>query len=522
VFADRKTDPDHGRRSATMADKSPSRAPFRYAEGDRFGAYVVEACLGGGETARLYRAEHQGLKRQVALKVLLAGAGATPAVQERFLREARIAASIKHPNVVNVFDIGVHEGTPYLVMELLEGSDLARFTLERGRLDEATIMDIAVPIASALAAVHDSGMLHGDLKPANVFLSRSADDQLEPRLLNFALSKARGQEPLLLTSATTAAFGAACYTSPEVARGHAATPLSDQYAFGILLYECATGVNPFASAGNPVEVAQRVAAGRFEPIWSHKVPLSRRLVAIIERAMHVDPAQRFPDVRAMGRELLLLAGQRTRVTWGLSFSELATSHPSKAAFLPARAATSDARPMTWRRAAYAATPVLVSVLCVLAWRHEFRPARSQQELASSSEDVPGATPPEPSSPPRLAVVPSSAAPSLGERAVRTAAEVVPSDSRGEVVQETRTTAASSEDTEAPLAAPRGKTASVSRPKPSRPLASKRVAKKVPSPAADAETQASDPVEPDWLVKNGSSSRAAPELIRGTNAAPILD
>jgi hypothetical protein len=91
-----------------------------------------------------------------------------------------------------------------------------------------------------------------------------------------------------------------------------------------------------------------------------------------------------------------------------------------------------------------------------------------------------------------------------------------------VVQETRTTAASSEAAEARLAAPRAKTATVSRPKPSRPLASKRVAKKVPSPAADAEMQASDPVEPDWLVKNGSSSRAAPELIRGTNAAPILD
>jgi serine/threonine protein kinase len=509
VFAGRKTDPDHGKRLAKTAEKSASPAPSRYAEGDRFGAYVLESCIGAGQSARLYRAEHQGLKRRVALKVLLAGAGAAPADQERFLREARIAASIKHPNVVNVFDIGVHEGTPYLVMELLEGSDLARFTVERGRLDEATIMDIAVPIASALAAVHDAGMLHGDLKPANVFLSRGAYEQLEPRLLNFACSKARGQEPLLLP----AAFGAACYTSPEVARGHAATPLSDQYAFGILLYECATGVNPFASAGNPGEVARRVAAGKFEPIWSHKVPLSRRLIAIIERAMHVDPAQRFPDVRALGRELLLLAGQRTRVTWGLSFSEIATSHPGKPAFLPVRAATSNARPVTWRRVAYAAAPVLVVVLSVVAWRYELQPTRSQRELASSSsEEVPGATPPQPSSPRGLDVVPSSAAPNLGERAARAAAAVEPPDSRGEAVPAPRTVAAP-EATETSQAEPRVKTASAPRQKSSRVLTSKRVAKKS-APVAD--------VEPDWLVKNASPSRAAPELTRGTNAAPILD
>jgi protein kinase-like protein len=275
--------------------------------------------------ARVYRAEHEGLQRQVALKVLLDGQGKASDGHERFLREARIAAAIKHPNVVNIFDVGVHQGTPYLVMELLEGVDLDAFVEAKTRLDEATIMDIVVPIAGALAAVHDAGIVHRDLKPGNIFLARGRNDEIEPRLLDFGISKSTGPDQMRLTSARGQVLGTPFYMSPEAARGAEMTPLSDQYALGLVLYECATGVNPFTPAGSFVELVQRVTTGDFQPVSSHNAVLSKRMVAIIERAMQLDPARRFPDMRAMGRELLLLAGQRTRITWGLSFNELAAA-----------------------------------------------------------------------------------------------------------------------------------------------------------------------------------------------------
>lgn len=292
------------------------------AAGSRFGDYTIRACIGEGGMARVYSAEHEGLKRPVALKVLLDGRDQHNAHQ-RFLREACLAAAIKHPNVVNIFDVGVHQGTPYLVMELLEGMDLEALVRAKGRLDEASLMDILVPIAAGLAAVHDAGIVHRDLKPSNIFLARGRDEEVEPRLLDFGISKSLGADDLKLTSARGSLLGTPFYMAPEGVNGGEMTPLSDQYALGVVLYECATGVNPFAEASSFSDVVRRVGLGQLPAVASQNPELSPRLVAVIERAMQLDPARRFPDVRALGRELLLLAGQRTRVAWNLSFTVLA-------------------------------------------------------------------------------------------------------------------------------------------------------------------------------------------------------
>ena len=290
-------------------------------EGSRIGGYLLGECIGQGGMARVYRAEHEALQRQVALKVLLDSPIGSTDGHERFLREARIAAAIKHPNVVNIFDVGVDRGTPYLVMELLEGVDLDAFMAGKPRLDEATTMDIIVPIAGALAAVHEAGIVHRDLKPGNIFLARGQKEEIEPRLLDFGISKSQGDQ-LKLTSAEGPVLGTPFYMSPEAAQGLEMTPQSDQYALGVVLYECVTGKNPFAPSNNFAEVVRRVCVGDYKPPLAQNPQLSRRMAAIIERAMQIDPARRFPDMRAMGRELLMLAGQRTRVTWGLSFNNL--------------------------------------------------------------------------------------------------------------------------------------------------------------------------------------------------------
>ena len=252
--------------------------------GSRIGGYMLRECIGQGGMARVYRAEHEGLQRQVALKVLLDTPGGVRDGHERFLREARIAAAIKHRNVVNIFDVGVDRGTPYLAMELLEGADLDTFMGGRNRLDEATTMDIIVPIASALATVHDAGIIHRDLKPGNIFLARGLNDELEPRLLDFGISKSVTDQ-LKLTSAQGPVLGTPFYMSPEAATGGEMTALSDQYALGVVLYECLTGVHPFAASSNFAEIVQRITIGDYTPIALQNPQLSRRM-AVDRRARH--------------------------------------------------------------------------------------------------------------------------------------------------------------------------------------------------------------------------------------------
>jgi len=331
----------------------------QFGEGSRIGGYLLRQCIGQGGMARVYRAEHEGLQRQVAVKVLLEAPGADG--HERFLREARIAAAIKHRNVVNIFDVGVDRGMPYLVMELLEGADLDTFMGGKNRLDEATTMDIIVPITSALSTVHDAGIVHRDLKPGNIFLARGSNDELEPRLLDFGISKSAAEQ-LRLTTTHGPVMGTPFYMSPEAASGVEMTPLSDQYALGVVLYECVTGTNPFASSNNFAEIVHRITNADYESALVKNPQLSRRMAAIIERAMQLDPARRFPDLRAMGRELLLLAGQRTRVTWQLSFNDLGRT----SAIEPVRAALPPPPPRKRRRWLTAA-PALALLLFAGAW-----------------------------------------------------------------------------------------------------------------------------------------------------------
>jgi serine/threonine protein kinase len=360
-----------------------------HAVGSRIGGYMLRECIGQGGMARVYRAEHEGLQRQVALKVLLDTPGGVRDGHERFLREARIAAAIKHRNVVNIFDVGVDRGTPYLAMELLEGADLDTFMGGRNRLDEATTMDIIVPIASALATVHDAGIIHRDLKPGNIFLARGLNDELEPRLLDFGISKSVTDQ-LKLTSAQGPVLGTPFYMSPEAATGGEMTALSDQFALGVVLYECLTGVHPFAASSNFAEIVQRITIGDYTPIALQNPQLSRRMAAIVERAMQLEPGRRFADMRALGRELLLLAGQRTRITWQLSFSEF----PARASLVKSSVLETTPLPMVRRKTRR--TPSLLlsalltagtALLLVGAWttgrldplRDRLEPLRSRSE-----------------------------------------------------------------------------------------------------------------------------------------------
>ena len=300
---------------------SAANAAGIFAEGSRFGTYVIGPCIGHGETGRIYRAEHEAINSPLALKVFTDEFARSAIGRNRFLRQARQAATIRHPSVVNVFDVGVQAGIPYLVMELLDGEDLDALVHSRGALDEGAIVDLMVPIVAGLSMLHEVGIVHGDVKTKSIFLVYRSPREREPKLLDFGIARAAGAEKLRRASGTRGIFrGSALYVAPEVARGEEATMLSDQYSLGVVLYECAVGVNPFAASAGP-DALRRIMHGDFPPLSHHDARPSEALVRIVERAMSLDPEARYPDLKALGRDLLMLAGERTRMTWSLSFGE---------------------------------------------------------------------------------------------------------------------------------------------------------------------------------------------------------
>ena len=289
-------------------------------EGSRFANYVIRQLIGAGGMARVYRAEHETLHRDVALKVLRPGALGGRDALERFLQEARITAGLQHANIVQVFDVGVHDELPYLAMELLVGEDLDARLQAQKAIEEAALIDIALPVAAALAAVHAAGVVHRDLEPGNIFLARSRDQEVSPKLLDFGIAKASQQDLRRRLAAGERRMGTPLYMAPEVLLGGEATAASDQYSLGVILYECVTGVNPFA-APSVRESVRRIATGKRRRITDHMRAPSRALADAIERALAVEPRQRFPDLLALGRALLPLAAPRTRVVWEMSFTE---------------------------------------------------------------------------------------------------------------------------------------------------------------------------------------------------------
>jgi eukaryotic-like serine/threonine-protein kinase len=297
--------------------------------GSSFGSYVVHECIGQGAMGNVYRAEHALLEKPVALKVMDASLLANADARQRFLREGQAAAAIKHPNVVDITDVGVVDGTPYLVMELLEGEDLQIY-LERGRqLSEQEIANLIIPIAAALGAAHDRGVVHRDLKPSNIFLARGPDGEIIPKILDFGISKIA--EAVSSDDFESTPFnqlmGSPLYLPPEAVRGSRdLTAKSDQYSLGVVLYECVTGRAPFAG-DSLMSLLNSISAGDFMRPSRLRPDVSMAMEHAVLRAMNPDPSLRFDHVRELGRELLLVAGMRTQMLWGRTFGRIDLSEP---------------------------------------------------------------------------------------------------------------------------------------------------------------------------------------------------
>ncbi len=279
------------------------------------GQYILVRELGKGAMATVYEARHVELGKRVALKAMHSHLASDKTASSRFLREGRAAAQIHNPYVVDVFDVGVHDGVPYLVMELLDGADLAALLRERGKLPLRELADLMLPVASAVHAAHEVGVIHRDLKPSNVVLAKQADGGVSPTILDFGISKVTSDVIDRDLTASEVLLGTVHYMSPEQTRGgRNASALSDQYALGVMLYECATGVKPFTGS-TPYSLMHAIVSAKVSPPSSQEPTLVPAFDEVVQRAMHRDPDKRFPSVKALGTKLLPWASEQGRARW---------------------------------------------------------------------------------------------------------------------------------------------------------------------------------------------------------------
>jgi serine/threonine-protein kinase len=306
--------------SAPESDRVESEEEL--SPGSQVGNYVVRACIGRGAMASVYRAEHCLLNKHVALKVMARSLHGSAEARQRFLREARAVAAIQHPNVVAIADAGLIDGVPYLVMELLEGQDLEQHLERHGPLSAQELAALALPLVAALAAAHDAGVIHRDLKPGNIFLARGAGGELVPKLLDFGISKFASPDGAanLAVTAFDQLMGSPLYLPPESLQGsRELTPRSDQYSLGVVLYECITGQAPFFRE-DLLPLLNAISEGSCAAPRSLRPDLPEALDDAILRAMSVDPRRRFEHIRELGRALLGLADLRTRHIWAPAFA----------------------------------------------------------------------------------------------------------------------------------------------------------------------------------------------------------
>lgn len=255
----------------------------------------------------VYRALDPGICRYVAVKVLLPLGGDDANSNRRFLQEVRTLGKIRHANVVQIFDFGELDGRPYIVMECLEGEDLAR-AITGGRCgDVAWKLDVARQLAGALDHVHNAGIIHRDIKPANVFIERSG----VVKLMDFGIARA-GQPK---ASHATVLIGTPGYLTPEQVRGESATQLSDIYSYGVLLYELFSGKKPFS--GNTAELLYKIVHEDIPLDVLRNAGLPKALISLIRRATDKSPIQRPSGFRQILSELAALASQpeQPRFAW---------------------------------------------------------------------------------------------------------------------------------------------------------------------------------------------------------------
>jgi YVTN family beta-propeller protein len=318
--------------------------------GTELGGYYVEALVGRGGMGVVYRAEDRRLGRKVALKLLPPELADDEGFRDRFLRESRLAASLDHQSVIPIYDAGEADGLLFIAMRYVDGTDLRTLLKQEGALEPARTLAILAQVASALDAAHARGLVHRDVKPANILIAGDTGPEREDHvyLTDFGLTKATGSGTRL--TATGQFVGTIDYVPPEQIRGTELGGRGDQYALGCVLYECLTGEPPYQRDS---EVAVLWAHVQDEPprATDRRAELPTGIDSVIAKALAKDPDDRYGTCR----ELVAAA----RAELGISSG----TRPAPSAHAPA-----VLRPPRWRNRAYllAGTGALAVAAAVVA------------------------------------------------------------------------------------------------------------------------------------------------------------
>ncbi len=305
--------------------------------GREVGNYRIVSLIGEGGMGQVYMAEHPTIDRKVAVKVLRADLAANTSVVSRFVTEARVASTLRHPNVIEVFDTGqlAPDHVPYMLMEMLEGESLADRITRLGRIDQNDALEWTYQTAAALGAAHAKNIVHRDLKPANLFLV--PDDRIPDRekikVLDFGIAKVLGGlsgSGALQQTQTGMLMGTPLYMSPEQCRGAKEIDTrSDIYSLGLIMYEMLCGAPPFVSEGFAELISMHLMRPPAPP-RTHNPAIGEEVEQVILRALAKEPDNRFATVQDLQRALGYEPSRPTgsgRVSAGLAAAQRRASGP---------------------------------------------------------------------------------------------------------------------------------------------------------------------------------------------------
>jgi hypothetical protein len=327
------------------------------APGTEFAGYRLEALAGRGGMGVVYRATEIALERTVAVKVMAPWLVEDDAARRRFVRESRLAASIEHPNVIPIHAAGEHDGRAYIVMRFVEGSDLRALIRRDGWLAPERAARIVAQVAAALDAAHRAGLVHRDVKPANVLL----DTEEHAYLTDFGLTRGDWSSSGPQPTESGVFVGTSDYVAPEQIRGGEVDARADVYSLGAVLYHALTGEAPFAGRKHEAILWAHLTEPPPSPS-AHRPGVPRRLDAVVGRAMAKRPSDRYPSAGDLGRAALAAAsGQRAREperAVGVGAAAPGESSLTRAATMPGRG-------RRWWPAALVAVPAAAATVLAL-------------------------------------------------------------------------------------------------------------------------------------------------------------
>jgi serine/threonine-protein kinase len=280
--------------------------------------YEIVREIARGGMADVYLARDSKLNRPVALKVLSPELSRDPAFVERFRREAQAAAGLTHPNIVGIFDWGQEHGTSFIVMEYVDGRTLRDMIQAEGPIAPAQVADIGADIAAAISFAHANGVVHRDIKPGNVLITTAG----QVKVTDFGIARAGGSNDGL--TRTGSVMGTATYFSPEQAQGLPVDGRSDVYSLGVVLYEMATGIPPFAG-DSPVTVAYKHVREEIVPPTRHVPSIPGELERVILTCLAKDPDNRYQSADDLRADLLRF--RRGQPVHGTAITALVTTIP---------------------------------------------------------------------------------------------------------------------------------------------------------------------------------------------------